>query len=74
MSISEGFKFLVLVLMLAGYVLLALLLFTRALIALVSRRAAGRSVKAPARVPTGRRIWLSKGRDKVSSKNRPDWA
>jgi hypothetical protein len=61
--------------MLAGYILLALLLFGRALNALVSRRrAVGRSVKAPAREPTGRRIWLSKERDKVSSKSRPDWA
>lgn len=77
MRIWEGLGFFTLVFMLAGYVLLALLVFTRALSAFVSRRrAAERSVNGPAHVnrPDRGRMWLSKKRGIVSSKNRPDWS
>ena len=63
MDARELFKFIVLASVVALYVLLLLILFARALYALVSHlRAAGRSVKGPERVtrPTvgrGFRIW-----------------
>lgn len=77
MRIWEGLRFFILAFMLAGYVLLALLVFARALSALVNlRRAAGRSVKGPAHVdrPDPERMWFSKKRGIVSSKNGPDWS
>jgi hypothetical protein len=51
MTIREGFIFFFLTFVLAGYVLMALLMFARLLSGFVSRhRAAGRSAKGPAHV------------------------
>ncbi len=77
MRIWEVFKFLTLAFVLAGYGLLALLMFARLLSALVSHhRAAGQIAKGLAHVnrpDQGANVVFGK-RDKVSSKNRPDWS